>query len=65
MDISFHWKNDDLCEVWVEDEHLFDIDYITYGREGMHAVIKSTRVIAEAYGIMVHEYNDDIDEDEE
>lgn len=58
------WRNEDYCEVYLGQEHLFAVDYDTYGRAGQHGMLSAVRTIADRFSVEVEEDWPDYDEDE-
>lgn len=61
--IEILWHNDDVADVFLDDELLFTVDYDTYGRGGQTKMLSSLRLIADKAGWEISVSELDYDED--
>lgn len=48
--MKFQWRNDDFCDVYLDEDLLFTVDYDAYGRGGQTEMISALRLIADRAG---------------
>jgi hypothetical protein len=65
MEFRFVWRNDDHCDVFLDDNHLFVVDYDMLGRSGMSHMLDAIRYIAELFSVEVTEVEQEWDDEDD